>query len=81
MDESGTGGNDQVPRMSDNDIKQIMERRLVQQKKGLLYAREIQVIVKDWEDKKKEEELGKKITGKEVKKLKKKFKRYNVAMI
>ena len=81
MSEPGTGNNNQVPSMSYKDIKQIMRHRLAQYKKGILSARDIQVIVKDWEDERKEGELDQKIIEKEVEKLKKKIKEYNLAMI
>ena len=42
MVDCGTGG---VPRMSYEDIREIMERRLAQQKKGLLTDSEVAKIV------------------------------------
>ena len=56
-----------------------MERRLAQQKHGILTENEINYIVKDWEDQRAEEELDKTAIKREVGRLERKFKRYNVA--
>ena len=69
----------EVPRLSYEDIKQIMERRLAQQKRGILTENEINHIVKDWGDQRAEEELDKTAIKREVRRLERKFKRYNVA--
>ena len=69
----------EVPRLSYEDIKQIMERRLAQQNRGLLTENEINHIVKDWGDQRAEEELDKTAIKHEVRRLERKFKRYNVA--
>ena len=65
----------EVPRLSYEDIKQIMERRLAQQKRGLLTENEINHIVKDWGDQRAEEELDKTAIKRKVRGLERKFKR------
>lgn len=71
----------ETPQLSYDDIKTIMERRLAQQKKGLLTDHEMSNIVKDWENQRVEEQLDKKVIAKEVKRPKNKFKEYNVPML
>ena len=68
-----------MPRFSYEDIKQTMERRLAQQKRGILTKNKINNIVKDWEDQRGEEDLDKSAIKCEVKRLEKRFKRYNVS--
>ena len=69
----------EVYRLTYEDIKQIMERRLVQQKRGILTKSEINRIVKDWGDQRAEEDLDNAAIKREVKRLEEKFKRYNVS--
>ena len=53
MVNEGTRG---VPRMSYEDIRSIMDRKLAQQKRGILTDAEVASIVKSWQDKQLEEE-------------------------
>ena len=62
----------EVPRLSYEDIKQIMERRLAQQKRGILTKSEINHIVKNWGDQRAEEDLDKAAIKCKVKRLEKK---------
>ena len=74
--------NYKLPRMAYNDIQRIMQKRELQQKKGLLTDREVEVIVQKWKDDREMEELDPDTVAKEVKRLEEsKFKRYNVPMI
>ena len=76
---SDNGHRYEVPRLSYEDIKQIMEHRLVQQKPGILTKNKINRIVGDWEDPKGEEDLDKAAITREVTRLEKKSKRYSVS--
>ena len=58
-----------------------MQRRELQQKKGLLTDKEVEIIVEKWKDDREMEELDPDTAAKEVKRLERKFKRYNVPMI
>ena len=69
----------EVPRLSYEDIKQIMECRLAQQKRGILAESEINHIVKDWGEQRAEDNLDKAAIKRKVRRLEKKFKRYNVS--
>ena len=71
----------EVPRLSYEGIRKIMERRLTLQKRELLTEREIGHIVQDWEDGIREEEINKRIIAREAKRIEKKFKKYNVPML
>ena len=75
MNNSTNGHRYEVPRLSYEDIKQIMERRLAQQKRGILTENEINHIVKDWGDQRAEEDLDKAAIKRKVRRLEKKFKR------
>ena len=59
VNNSTNGHRYEVPRLSYEDTKQIMERRLAQQKRGILTKSEINHIVKDWGDQRAEENLDK----------------------
>ena len=69
-----------MPGLSYEDTKQIMERRLAQQKRGILTKSEINHIVKDWGDQRVEEDLVTAAIKREVKRLEKRFKRYSVSV-
>ena len=68
-----------MPRLSYEDIKQIMGCRLAQRKGGILTKHEIQNIDKYWGDQRAEEKLDKATIKGKVQRLEKKFKRYNVS--
>ena len=70
-----------IPRISYDDIQKLMDRRSTQQKKGMLTAEEIAKIVDKWKDDRELEDLDPKIVPKEVKRLERKFKQYNVPMV
>ena len=58
-----------------------MDRQLVQQKKGLLTDHEIKKIVKHWEDNSIEEDLDPQVIQKKIKKLERKFMKFNVSLL
>lgn len=79
MVNEGTRG---VPRMSYEDIRSIMDRKLAQQKRGILTDAEVASIVKSWQDKQlEEEEVDVEIVEREVRRLEKKFQKFNVPMV
>ena len=49
------------------EIKQIMDRRSTQQKKGKLTDAEIKGLVKDWHDQRREGDLNKAVVDREMK--------------
>ena len=63
------------------DIRKIMDRRSVQQKKGLLMDAEIQKLVTEWKDACKEAELNQATIDREVKTMEEKLNKYNVATL
>ena len=69
-----------IPRLSYTNVKTIMERRLASIRGGIL-DEEIAKVVKEWEDKRKEEDLDPEIVRREVKKLSGKFVHYNQLII
>jgi hypothetical protein len=60
------------------EIKQIMDRRLTQQKQGKLTGAEIKGLVKDWHDQRTEGDLNKAILDREMKAMEAKLEKYNV---
>jgi hypothetical protein len=63
------------------DIRKIMDRRSVQQKKGLLMDAEIQKLVTEWKDAREEAELNQATIDREVKTMEEKLNKYNVATL
>jgi hypothetical protein len=60
------------------EIKQIMDRRLTQQKQGKLTDAEMKGLVKDWHDQRTEGDLNKAIVDREMKAMQAKLEKYNV---
>jgi len=63
------------------DIKRIMDKRSVQQKKGLLTDAEIQKLVTEWQDEHGEADLDQATINREVKTIEEKLNKYNVPML
>ena len=63
------------------DIRKIMDRRTVQQKKGLLLDAEIQHLVSEWKDEQCEADLNQATIDREVKTMEEKLQKYNVATL
>ncbi len=66
-----------IPRLSYNDVKTIMEKKLAGIRVGIS-DEEIAKVVKELEGERKEEDFDPEIVSREVKKLSEKFERYNV---
>ncbi len=60
------------------DIRKIMDKRSVQQKKGLLTDAEIQKLVTEWQDERGEVDLEQTTIDREVKAMEEKLNKYNV---
>jgi hypothetical protein len=60
------------------DIRKIMDKWSVQQKKGLLTEAEIQKLVTEWQDKCGKEDLDQATIDREVKTMEEKLNKYNV---
>jgi hypothetical protein len=63
------------------DIRKLMDRCLAQQKKGLLMDAEMQRLVTEWQDVRGEAELNQETINREVKTMKEKLNKYNVATL
>jgi hypothetical protein len=63
------------------DIRRIMDRRSVQQKKGLLTDAEIQKLVTGWQDECGKADLDQATIDREVKTMKEKLNKYNVVTL
>jgi hypothetical protein len=63
------------------DIRRIMDKRSVQQKKGLLTDAEIQKLVTEWQDEHGEADLNQATINREVKTIEEKLNKYNVPML
>jgi hypothetical protein len=60
------------------EIKQMMDRRLTQQKQGKLTDAEIKGIVKDWHNQRREGDLNQAVVDREMKTMEAKLAKYNV---
>jgi hypothetical protein len=63
------------------EIKQMMDRRLTQQKQGKLMDAEIKGLVKEWHDQRREGDLNQAIVDREMKTMKAKLAKYNVEQL
>ncbi len=63
------------------DIRKIMDRQMVQQKKGLLMDAEIQKLVSEWQDEHCKADLNQATINREVKTMEEKLQKYNVAAL
>jgi hypothetical protein len=63
------------------DIKLLLDRRIVKNKRGSLTDREIQTLVKDWHDKRSEGDLRQETIEMETKSMEKKLRRYNMEQL
>jgi hypothetical protein len=60
------------------DIKQILDRKAVLNKKGTLLAQEIKLLVKEWHDTRTEANLNEEMVRMEMKALENKIRKYSV---
>ena len=63
------------------DIRKIMDRQTVQQKKELLTDAEIQKLALEWQDERCEVDLNQATIAREVKTMEEKLKKYNVVAL
>jgi hypothetical protein len=63
------------------DIKQILDRKAVLNKKGTLSAQEIKVLVKEWHNTRTEADLNEEMVRMEMKALESKIRKYNVPQL
>jgi hypothetical protein len=63
------------------DIKLLLDRRIVKNKRGSLTEREIQMLVKDWHDRHLEGDLRQETIEMETKSMEKKLRKYNVEQL
>ena len=76
--QENNGKNYQIPRMSYEEIRDHMSRKLENEKRRMLTEMEVKAVVDQWVDNRSEEELDQQIVKKEIQKLEKKLARYNV---
>ena len=70
-----------MPRMSYEDIREHMERKLAHGKRGTLTESEVKAVVDQWVDDRSKEELNEEVVKKELKKLELKLEKYNVPAV
>ncbi len=75
------GGKGKLAKLNYIDIKLLLDRRTVKNKKGSLSEKEIQILVKDWYDRQAEEDLRQETIEMETKAMENKLKRYNVEQL
>jgi hypothetical protein len=63
------------------DIKQMLDRRVVQNKKGTLTEGEIRSLVKEWHDQRTEDKLNSATVEMKLKAMEKKLRTYNVEQL
>ena len=68
----------QIPRMSYDEIREHMSKKLNNGKRRTLTEGEVKAVVDQWKDNRSEEELNQEVVRKEIQKLEKKLARYNV---
>ena len=67
-----------MPRMSYEEIREHMSRKLKNGKKRMLTETEVKAAVDQWVDNISEEEIDQQVTRNEIQKLEKKLARYNI---
>jgi hypothetical protein len=67
------GGRGKLAKLNYMDIKQMLDRQIVQNKKGTLMEREIRSLVKEWHDQRTEDKLNSATVEMELKAMKKKL--------
>jgi hypothetical protein len=63
------------------DIKLLLDRQIVKNKRGSLSEKEIQTLVKDWHDRRSEGDLRQETIEMETEAMEKKLRRYNVEQL
>jgi hypothetical protein len=75
------GSKGKLTKLNFMDIKLLLDRRMVKNKRGSLTDREIQTLVKDWHDRRSEGDLRKETIEMETKSMEKKLRRYNMEQL
>jgi hypothetical protein len=69
------GGKAKLAKLNYIDIKLLLDRRTVKNKKGSLLEKEIQILVKDWHDRRAEDDLRQETIEMETKAMENKLRR------
>ena len=75
------GSKGKLAKLNYMDIKLLLDRCIVKNKRGSLTDREIQTLVKDWHDRCSEGDLRQETIEMETKSMEKKLRRYNVEQL
>jgi hypothetical protein len=75
------GSKGKLAKLNYMDIKLLLDRCIVKNKRGSLTDREIQTLVKDWHDRHSEGDLRQETIEMETKSMEKKLRRYNVEQL
>jgi hypothetical protein len=75
------GSKGKLAKLNCMDIKLLLDRCIVKNKRGSLTDREIQTLVKDWHDRHSEGDLRQEIIEMETKSMEKNLRRYNVEQL
>jgi hypothetical protein len=75
------GNKGKLAKLNYMDIKLLLDRRIVKNKRGSLTEREIQMLVKDWHDRRSERDLRQETIEMETKSMEKKLRKYNVELL
>jgi hypothetical protein len=74
-------GRGKLDRLNYMDIKQMLDRQIIQNKKGTLMDREIRSLVKEWHNQRMEDKLNSTTVEMELKAMEKKLQTYNVEQL
>ncbi len=75
------GGKGKLAKLNYIDIKLLLDRQTVQNKKDSFLEKEIQILVKDWHDRQAEEDLRQETIEMETKAMENKLRMYNVEQL
>jgi hypothetical protein len=75
------GSKEKLAKLNYTDIKLLLDRRIVKNKRGSLTERKIQMLVKDWHDRHSEGELRQETIEMKTKSMEKKLRKYNVEQL
>ena len=63
---------------TDEDIKEMIDKEVAQQKKGMLTDQEIELMMRGWKSEREKGDLDEDFLAKEIELIEKKFEKYNV---
>jgi hypothetical protein len=75
------GSKGKLAKLNYMDINLLLDRRIVKNKRGNLTEREIQMLVKDWHDRRSEGDLRLETIEMETKLMEKKLRKYNMEQL